>query len=386
MPELVPGNELLSALAVERAKRVPVTILTGYLGAGKTTLLNYILRAEHGKRIAVLMNEFGGRGIEESLSQNAVEGGEADKSDLYDEWVELKNGCVCCSVKDEAVSALETLMQRKGKFDYVLLETTGLADPGPIASMFWLDEGLQSSIVLDGVVTLVDAEYGEEQLNEEAPRGSPENLINEAVNQVAHADVILVNKIDRVADHPHKLDSLLAALSRINSQARVIHTSHAQVDLDDILNVSAYEFKPPVLPAPAASSSHSHTSGEHSHSEGEPCGACAEPTHVHSAAVSTIVLETDQALDKEKTTRWLESLLWEEHGDMLVLRAKGLLAFAGSDDKHVFQAVRLNYDVVPTIPWAEGEEKLCRLVFIGKHLDPSLLSHDHLSLLLPSPQ
>ncbi|KNC55465.1 uncharacterized protein AMSG_11663 [Thecamonas trahens ATCC 50062] len=347
--DLAPGGSADGAVADD--SKVPVTIITGYLGAGKTTLLNYVLTAQHGKRIAVLMNEYGGRGIEESMAQRDVneppvlaeddDGEQASKADLYEEWVELKNGCICCSVKDEAVSALEALMEKKGKFDYILLETTGLADPGPSPRF----------------VTLVDGIYGLEQLAEEAPRGAPENLINEAVNQVAHADVVILNKADLAT--PQNLADLSAAVLAINSQARILTTTRSQVDLDDILNIAAYDFKPPLIVDEAGPASHDHDHN-HDHDDGVPCVTCP-PTHVHSAEVTTHVVETPHPLVKARLVAWLEDLLWEDHAPTLILRAKGLLNYAGSDLKHVFQAVRLQYDIVSTVHWDSADNRISRL-------------------------
>ncbi|XP_055150370.1 zinc-regulated GTPase metalloprotein activator 1B isoform X16 [Symphalangus syndactylus] len=175
-PELVPieakqsEEEEKSGLGA----KIPVTIITGYLGAGKTTLLNYILTEQHSKRVAVILNEFGeGSALEKSLAVS--HGGE-----LYEEWLELRNGCLCCSVKDNGLRAIENLMQKKGKFDYILLETTGLADPGAVASMFWVDAELGSDIYLDGIITIVDSKYGLKHLTEEKPDG----LINEATRAI----------------------------------------------------------------------------------------------------------------------------------------------------------------------------------------------------------
>uniref|UniRef100_A0A665WT67 COBW domain containing n=1 Tax=Echeneis naucrates TaxID=173247 RepID=A0A665WT67_ECHNA len=149
-PELVP----IAAQPAPPARQIPVTIITGYLGAGKTTLLNYILTEQHHKRIAVILNEFGeGSALEKSLAVSQA-------GELYEEWLELRNGCLCCSVKDNGFKAIENLMEKKGKFDYILLETTGLADPGAVASMFWVDSELGSDIYLDGIVTVIDAKYG----------------------------------------------------------------------------------------------------------------------------------------------------------------------------------------------------------------------------------
>merc|ERR1719348_1040585 len=173
---------------IDKDKKVPVTIITGQLGSGKTTLLTYILNVQHGKRIAVILNEFGvGSAEEQSLAVG-------ENGETYSEWLELRNGCLCCSVKDNGVKAIEMLMEKKGKFDYILLETTGIADPGPVASIFWLDEELGSDLYLDGIVTLVDAVYCQAQINESRPDGA----VNETLQQIATADVIIMNKLDLV--------------------------------------------------------------------------------------------------------------------------------------------------------------------------------------------
>uniref|UniRef100_G1QFZ5 CobW C-terminal domain-containing protein n=1 Tax=Myotis lucifugus TaxID=59463 RepID=G1QFZ5_MYOLU len=175
-PELVPIEAKQSEQEEKSGPdaKIPVTIITGYLGAGKTTLLNYILTEQHSKRVAVILNEFGeGSAVEKSLAVS--QGGE-----LYEEWLELRNGCLCCSVKDNGLRAIENLMQKKGKFDYILLETTGLADPGAVASMFWIDDELGVDIYLDGIITVVDSKYGLKHLTEEKPDG----LINEASRSI----------------------------------------------------------------------------------------------------------------------------------------------------------------------------------------------------------
>ncbi|XP_054536329.1 zinc-regulated GTPase metalloprotein activator 1A isoform X10 [Pan troglodytes] len=175
-PELVPIETTQSEEEEKSGlgAKIPVTIITGYLGAGKTTLLNCILTEQHSKRVAVILNEFGeGSALEKSLAVS--QGGE-----LYEEWLELRNGCLCCSVRDNGLRAIENLMQKKGKFDYILLETTGLADPGAVASMFWVDAELGSDIYLDGIITIVDSKYGLKHLTEEKPDG----LINEATRSI----------------------------------------------------------------------------------------------------------------------------------------------------------------------------------------------------------
>ncbi|XP_021927593.1 COBW domain-containing protein 1-like isoform X2 [Zootermopsis nevadensis] len=226
VPELVP--------AIFRP--VPVTIITGYLGAGKTTLLNYILTEQHEKKIAVILNEFGeGSALERSVAVG--QGG-----NLYEEWLELRNGCLCCSVKDNGVKAIENLMTKRGKFDYILLETTGLADPGPIASIFWLDKDLGSDIFLDGIVTVVDSKHGLKQLGTksqlEMPSEDGKGSLNEAVRQIALADMIIVNKVDLV-DNEH-LAELKNEIRGINGAAELVETTLCRVDLDLILDQQAY--------------------------------------------------------------------------------------------------------------------------------------------------
>jgi len=160
------SDEDMPDLVAAEIVKVPVTVITGFLGSGKTTLLNYILTEQHGKKIAVILNEFGeGDSIEKSMSVG-------QEGELFEEWLELRNGCLCCSVKDNGVKAIENLMQKRGKFDYILLETTGLADPGPIASIFWLDEELCSGVYLDGIVVVVDSKFCKQHLYEVKEDGS----------------------------------------------------------------------------------------------------------------------------------------------------------------------------------------------------------------------
>ncbi|XP_069432504.1 zinc-regulated GTPase metalloprotein activator 1B isoform X6 [Ovis canadensis] len=220
-PELVPIEAKQREVKEEEEKsgpgaKIPVTIITGYLGAGKTTLLNYILTEQHSKRIAVILNEFGeGSAVEKSLAVS--QGGE-----LYEEWLELRNGCLCCSVKDNGLRAIENLMKKKGKFDYILLETTGLADPGAVASMFWVDAELGVDIYLDGIITVVDSKYGLKHLAEEKPDG----LINEA------SRVDLAKVLDL-----HAFDSL----SGISLQKKLQHVPTTQPHLDQSIITVTFE-------------------------------------------------------------------------------------------------------------------------------------------------
>uniref|UniRef100_A0A5K3F0J2 CobW domain-containing protein n=2 Tax=Mesocestoides corti TaxID=53468 RepID=A0A5K3F0J2_MESCO len=213
----------------ENISKVPVTIVTGFLGAGKTTLINYVLTASHGKRIAVILNDFGEGSAAESITSL-----DEDSLELCEQWLELRNGCLCCSLKDPGVKAIENLMKKRGKFDYIMLETTGLADPGPIASLFWMDESLCSQLALDGIITLVDAKYCLQNLTE---LDSCE-VVNACERQIALADVLILNKIDLVDEEESHL--LINHIKNINATARLLQTSHAKIDLSAILDLNLY--------------------------------------------------------------------------------------------------------------------------------------------------
>lgn len=198
--------------------KVPVTILTGFLGSGKTTLLNRILSEEHGKRIAVIENEYGEVGIDQALVINADE-----------EIFEMSNGCICCTVRGDLIRVLGNLMKRRDKFDYVLVETTGLADPGPVAQTFFMDDEIREEFALDGIVTLVDAAHIDQQLGRS----------DESTEQVAFADVLVLNKTDLVGTED--LDALEARLREMNRMARVVRSEKANVPVDTVLNLSAFD-------------------------------------------------------------------------------------------------------------------------------------------------
>ncbi|XP_025109920.1 COBW domain-containing protein 1-like [Pomacea canaliculata] len=340
IPDLIPAD----------TKKVPITIITGFLGAGKTTLLNYILREQHGKKIAVILNEFGeGDSIEKSMSVG-------QEGSLFEEWLELRNGCLCCSVKDSGVKALENLMSKRGKFDYILLETTGLADPGPIASMFWLDEELCSDIFLDGIVAMVDAKYCEKQLKEMKSDGS----VNETQRQVALADVIIVNKTDLVT--AQEMDRLCQEIRSINSFARLHRTSYAMVDLNIILDINAYSGK--------EESSMEDIFTQRGFSETD--------VHVIEKSVTTVTVEVTGNLSRDKLDNFLQRLLWEKsvcNPDGVpvdILRLKGVISVPGETQRLIVQAVYELYDLHPTTAW-QDEPRVNRFVFIGRNLNHIVL-------------
>ncbi|XP_035698943.1 COBW domain-containing protein 1-like [Branchiostoma floridae] len=370
-PDLVPsvcddveaGPETdcpILAEAPTNSTKIPVTIITGYLGAGKSTLLNHILTEQHGKRIAVIMNEFGAGGeIEKPISLG-------ESGEVFEEWLELRNGCLCCSVKDNGVKAIENLMLKKGRFDYILLETTGLADPGPVASIFWLDSELCSDLYLDGIITVVDSKFCLQHLHEQKADGK----VNEAVRQVAMADVILVNKVDLVS--AQELSRVEKEIRAINSVAKLLETHKSRTELAALLDLHAFEgnsdrcnqdvFTAPVLPnADSCSSSHSH--------------------HLDQS-VSTVTVELSGDMDRETFEIFLQDLLWEKSikntkGETMdILRLKGLLSLRGCPRRCLLQAVHELYDLEETSPWPEDEttSRINRLVFIGRNLDHGVLA------------
>ncbi|KAI0803993.1 CobW/HypB/UreG, nucleotide-binding domain-containing protein [Xylaria sp. FL0064] len=286
-PELVEaGHEIERE---DQPLKVPITIVTGYLGAGKTTLLNYILTARHGKKIAVIMNEFGDSlDIEKSLTVN--KGGEQ-----VEEWLEVGNGCICCSVKDSGVNAIESLMEKKGAFDYILLETTGLADPGNLAPLFWVDEGLGSTIYLDGIVTLVDAKNILRSLDDPTGKVSdhgdhPDHgpLMTTAHVQISHADVVVINKADLVT--VEQLEHVKARIRAINGLAKIHVTEQSKVPQLEgvVLDLHAYD---QVETLDTTEKGHSHL----------------DPT-ISTVSFSIPLLTSSQL---SKVDGWLRSILWE---------------------------------------------------------------------------
>lgn len=308
---------------------------------GKTTLLNYVLTEQHNKKIAVILNEFGEGSIEEKTVSVGGDG------DLVEEWLELKNGCLCCSVKDNGVKAIETLMNKKGKFDYILLETTGLADPGPIASIFWLDDELGSDIYLDGIVTVVDAKYGLEQLNDNSRLETipdeeiKEEPLNTAQKQIALADIVLLNKVDLVT--PENKQSFRSVVESINSSVKIIETNHSKIDLDYILDMHAYENQT-ILPSKLPSSD--------------------MDSNVHiDSSIGTVTVTFNQSTTLEKVEKLLQDLLWDGTYDpMKVLRLKASINLTEPESNNhktiVIQGVNDTYDIL------DAKESCCDSIFI----------------------
>ncbi len=330
--------------------KIPVTVLTGYLGAGKTTLLNRILTENHGKKYAVIVNEFGEIGIDNDLIIGADE-----------EVFEMNNGCVCCTVRGDLVRILEGLMKRKGKFDAIIVETTGLADPAPVAQTFFVDEDVQANARLDAVVTVADAKWLSDRLKD-AP---------EAKNQIAFADVIVLNKIDLVT--APELAEVEARIRAINPYAKLHRTTRAQVKLEDVLDRGAFDLDRilEIEPAFLEADDHDHHHHDHGHGHDHHHDHGHGLKHYHDEEMQSLSLRSDKPLDPSTFMPWLQDLMAKEGGK--ILRSKGIISFAGDDERYVFQGVHMMLEGDHQRPWKDDEKRESRLVFIGRELPEQLI-------------
>ena len=341
--------------------KIPVTVLTGYLGAGKTTLLNRILSEDHGKRYAVIVNEFGEIGIDNDLIVGADE-----------EVFEMNNGCVCCTVRGDLIRVLSGLMKRKGGFDAIIIETTGLADPGPVAQTFFVDEDVKARTRLDSVTTVVDAKHVLLRLSDS----------KEAREQIAFADQIVLNKTDLVSEDDLRM--LEARLRRLNPLAPIHRAQRSNVSLDTILGRGGFDLDrivsiEPEFLNPAHGEAghvhdehcdHDHGHDHHHHDHGHDHGH-AKASDIHDDDIRGISLRLDRPLDGGKITNWLNDVLATQGPD--ILRAKGIIDVAGDERRLVFQAVHMILEGDFQRPWNATDERHSRLVFIGRDLDEAKL-------------
>ncbi len=344
------------------SEKIPVTVLTGYLGAGKTTLLNRILTEPHGQKFAVIVNEFGEIGIDNELVVGADE-----------EVFEMNNGCICCTVRGDLIRIMENLMRRKDKFDAIIVETTGLADPAPVAQTFFMDQDVQDAARLDAVVTVADAMWLKDRLKD-AP---------EAKNQIAFADVILLNKTDLVT--PEQLREVEARIRAINPYAKLHRTVKAQVPIKEVLGRNAFdldrilEIEPAFLEADDHDH-HDHDHGHHHHHDHDHTGPdCDHPSHKHDHAhghgglkhyhdedMQSVAFQIDGDVDPEKFMPWINNYVQTEGGN--ILRSKGILAFKGEPKRFVFQGVHMVLDGDVQREWRQDEKRTSKIVFIGRDL------------------
>jgi G3E family GTPase len=315
-------------MSMDADPRIPVTVLTGFLGSGKTTLLNRVLKENHGMRIAVIENEFGEVGIDDGLIIDSEE-----------EIFEMNNGCICCTVRGDLIRILGALVKRRDKFDRILIETTGLADPAPVAQTFFVDDDMREHCRLDAVVTLVDARHALDHLNEVKPEG----VENESIEQVAFADRIVLNKVDLASTGD--VATLEERIRSINAVADILPATFADVPLSQILDVGAFDLDRILETDPTF---------------------LEQGDHMHDLSVTSVGIESAQPVRREAFLDWLRHLLVTQGVD--IFRSKGILSIEGSDTRFVFQGVHMLLDASEGAPWGD-DPRMSRLVFIGRNLD-----------------
>ena len=357
-------------------EKIPVTVLTGYLGAGKTTLLNRILTEDHGKKFAVIVNEFGEIGIDNDLVVDADE-----------EVFEMNNGCICCTVRGDLIRIIEGLMRRKGKFDAILVETTGLADPAPVAQTFFVDADVSKDARLDAIVTVADAKFLSDRLKD-AP---------EAKNQIAFADVILLNKIDLVS--PAELEEVEARIRGINPYAKLHLTTKCAIELDAVLGRNAFdlqrilEIEPDFLKPEEHDHDHhghdkhghdhDHDHHDHAHEHSDACAPdCGHdhkdhdhhhhdhhdhaPKILHDEEMQSVSIVLEGPVNPDLFLPWINEIVQRDGVD--ILRSKGILAFPNEAKRYVFQGVHMILDGDLQREWKPEEKRTSRIVFIGRRL------------------
>jgi G3E family GTPase len=346
------GVCFMSETQTQIPAQIPVTVLTGYLGAGKTTLLNRILSESHGKRYAVIVNEFGEIGIDNDLIVESDE-------EIY----EMNNGCVCCTVRGDLIRVVEGLMRRPGRFDAIVVETTGLADPVPVAQTFFMDDDVRSKTRLDAVVALVDAKHLPLRLKDS----------REAEDQIAFADVVVLNKTDLVT--PDELRDVEAAVRAINPTAKIHRTTRSGVPLTEVLDRGAFDLSralendPHFLDEHDHDHDHDHDHHGHDHHDHDHHHH-GEASPIHDVTVQSVSLRAGE-LDPQKFFPWIQKITQAEGPN--ILRLKGILALKDDPERYVIQGVHMIIEGDHQRAWNDGEKHESRLVFIGRELDAERL-------------
>lgn len=326
-------------------EKIPVTILTGYLGSGKTTFVNYLLKENHGYKFAIIENEFGEVGIDDGLVLQTDE-----------EIIEMMNGCICCTVREDLIDTIKKLITTKRKkFNHIIIETTGLADPAPVAQTFFVDETMASLCRLDSIITFIDAKFTVQHLDEEKPEG----VENEAHEQVAFADVLILNKTDLVSSE--QLEITKKRLKSINVHAPIIESQYSRVPIDKVIDIKAFDLDKTLAMDDGFLD--------------------IESEHQHDSSITSFGIHIEGEFVMEKLNKWLQTLMIEKGTDLY--RSKGILAILDEDDKYVFQAVHMILNIGSSSdfgmkhkPWRENEKRINKFCFIGKNLDKQQMISD----------